>query len=1690
MNAPKARSPASSSVQLTGHSQPRNIVSHTSGPTQNSRVVEEQGQPQYTVYQQNSIPTFIPGQYQFSQQQQQGGQQNISNELGKQSIQPVRLAAPAVANQQNMYQQQPGGMRPPQSNTYFQPNQPQAIRPTRFQMNQPQPGQQMAYQQVMYMPPSNTGSGFPVGQQIIVQPPNSLAQMPPSQLQQMSQVIMQPGSRMPTAPYSMPQTQTGGGMFPMNPSTQYTNPSTQPYSTVYYQPPNQQTQQSRPQSNPPVAQSRQEKREKKVLQIIDPTTGKDIMSSEVMHPHNSNARSTPPSTGSGSGSRGPSVGSTPPPAAATVTANANAHSQSDIAAQFAAQVAATLKQKTTKQSSPIQQALSDSAAEFVPAHNEVHLIQSDMSVAPPPLVPATSEPICEEENNSELAQNPPSTAAEVSIEKNVSEVNVSDSTPKSLSETNVSKTGNSEEVLNVESRASTSANSEVEPQVNTKEPSDSAVDTVKVSESLSKDVNIPVSTPQSSNDVSESTVDTQTKQTVNSVTVSVSDALVDNVEIRTSEEKEKSPVALSNEVVDKPSDKSHLSLKDSNIQNVPGDTPVDSVSDISVKDSKKGKKKLKDLNKKGADLQGSDMDAFIDKVQPEEKEDIIQNEVKPDTAPKVVEPEKMEQKEDKVEEVVPNVEIRIEDKVLEENEKNTEKTKVMLNNVEEKSETRKEPELRYKYKEDQWSPVNPEGKRIYDREFLLQLQHSGDSTAKPAGLPDLPDIILDKPHTSSQKSQFQRDGGSRDFQLPTGGFDFTPGFVRGSPRPGGGGQGSITKRGSAQRGRSGAGSQQKVISHVSIQHDVKLHKAEDAWKPSHKEEKPADDPENIKSEELYKKARSILNKLTPQKFQTLVKQMAELQIDSETRLKGVTDLIFEKAISEPGFSVAYASMCRYLTQLKVPSETAAGTFVNFRAILVTRCQKEFEKDKDNQIEIDKKRKELDDAKEEDQKKILQEELEMAEWQAKRRSLGNIRFIGELFKLKMLTESIMHNCVLKLLKAKDEESLECLCRLLSTIGKELDIEKAKPRMDQYFNQMNKITIEKKTSSRVRFMLQDVIELRQNKWVPRRDENNPKTIDQIHKEVQLEEQERALMLQQAALQQRSQGGSGGGGGSSGGGGGAGGNRRGSRGQNNPPQPMMSMDGWNTVGKSSVNVRQPIDPSRLKITKQNVDETTLQLGPGGGAGRFSGWQRGSTGGGARPSQEAEKPAGTPSNRFSALSKSEDENRPRFGVSPARGDGRGRQQGGFGRPPSRGITPRSSQEMLDKERAAAVRSARTIAGGQTTPKEGPSREGSRNREKESGDKVSAAPAKQLSVEEMEKKTISILDEFLHIQDKKEAILCVEELNSPSTLHTFVSSALNHVLERSEVARQQTGHLLHDLVKKEVISVQSYLKGLDEILQFAEDMEIDIPKIWQYFGELIGPMIQDGSVPLSFLKKACEPLKAGNKAGKLVSEVLHDASHREGHKKVGELWRNSGLEWTDFVPAEEVKQFLKDKKLEFTVGDGSQPSTPTATIPMEKVQEKLIILLTKQGATNEEVFDWIEANLDEKATKTKGFVRALMTSVCSSAISGSGNSAKVDPREIKNRGALLQKYLDHQAEFELQALFALQALVHKLEHPPGVLRTLFDTLYDEDIISEDAFNHWEKNTDPAEQEGKGVAMKQVVQFFTWLREAEDASDS
>ena len=46
-----------------------------------------------------------------------------------------------------------------------------------------------------------------------------------------------------------------------------------------------------------------------------------------------------------------------------------------------------------------------------------------------------------------------------------------------------------------------------------------------------------------------------------------------------------------------------------------------------------------------------------------------------------------------------------------------------------------------------------------------------------------------------------------------------------------------------------------------------------------------------------------------------------------------------------------------------------------------------------------------------------------------------------------------------------------------------------------------------------MMQDIVDLRDNDWVPYREDNNPKTIDQIHKEAADQAKKTQMMIQMA-------------------------------------------------------------------------------------------------------------------------------------------------------------------------------------------------------------------------------------------------------------------------------------------------------------------------------------------------------------------------------------------------------------------------------------------------------------------------------------------------------------------------------------------------------------------------------------------------
>lgn len=52
----------------------------------------------------------------------------------------------------------------------------------------------------------------------------------------------------------------------------------------------------------------------------------------------------------------------------------------------------------------------------------------------------------------------------------------------------------------------------------------------------------------------------------------------------------------------------------------------------------------------------------------------------------------------------------------------------------------------------------------------------------------------------------------------------------------------------------------------------------------------------------------------------------------------------------------------------------------------------------------------------------------------------------------------------------------------------------------------------------------------------------------------------------------------------------------------------------------------------------------------------------------------------------------------------------------------------------------------------------------------------------------------------------------------------------------------------------------------------------------------------------------------------------------------------------------------------------------------------------------------------------------------------------------------------------------------PGFIKSYFDSLYDEEIITEESFYAWQ--TSPDEESGKGVTVIAASEFFRWLKSA------
>ncbi|XP_072039723.1 eukaryotic translation initiation factor 4 gamma 1-like [Amphiura filiformis] len=171
--------------------------------------------------------------------------------------------------------------------------------------------------------------------------------------------------------------------------------------------------------------------------------------------------------------------------------------------------------------------------------------------------------------------------------------------------------------------------------------------------------------------------------------------------------------------------------------------------------------------------------------------------------------------------------------------------------------------------------------------------------------------------------------------------------------------------------------------------EVSLKKAENPWKPSMNGMEKHSSEEEAETEDLIKTFRAILNKLTPTNFQTLMSRTLQLPIDNEERLIAIIDLVFEKAITELAHSKTYANMSRVLSQIKVPASNESG-LLQFRTVLINRCQRAFEAEKTEKAHLTQMRKEIDTLQVGSTTRLKrEEELCILLEKSKQKALGNI-----------------------------------------------------------------------------------------------------------------------------------------------------------------------------------------------------------------------------------------------------------------------------------------------------------------------------------------------------------------------------------------------------------------------------------------------------------------------------------------------------------------------------------------------------------------------------------------------------------------------------------------------------------------------------------------------------------------------------
>jgi translation initiation factor 4G len=152
-------------------------------------------------------------------------------------------------------------------------------------------------------------------------------------------------------------------------------------------------------------------------------------------------------------------------------------------------------------------------------------------------------------------------------------------------------------------------------------------------------------------------------------------------------------------------------------------------------------------------------------------------------------------------------------------------------------------------------------------------------------------------------------------------------------------------------------------------------------------------------------------------------------------------------------------------------------------------------------------------------------------------------------------------------------------------------------------------------------------------------------------------------------------------------------------------------------------------------------------------------------------------------------------------------------------------------------------------------------------------APTPRLNLDDLRRKTVSLLEEYFSIRLLDEALQCVEELKAPTYYPEFVKEAIYLGLDKSPPCVELVAKLLEYLLEKKVLTPRDIGTGCLLYGSMLDDVGIDLPKAPNNFGEIIGKLVLAGGLDFKVVNEILKKVEDDRFQKELVEAAIRIVS-------------------------------------------------------------------------------------------------------------------------------------------------------------------------------------------------------------------------